>query len=109
MQDKIQEIMSLIDDWSEKDFIAAEARLDPWSEHDPAAPMQMLEKLDKEADDARALIESKLRELVREPLSDEEIEEATGVKRGTPMFLVATGFVRATERAHNITNTSGVE
>lgn len=57
---------------------------------------------------ARAAIESKLRELVenkfsvREPLSDEEIEKATGAKLGTPMFLVATGFVRATERAHGI-------
>lgn len=56
-------------------------------------------------------IQSKLHELVercsvREPLSDDEIEKATGTKHGTPTFLVATGFVRATERAHNITNTT---
>ena len=38
-----------------------------------------------------------------EPLDEEAIERATGVKRGTPMFLAATGFVRATERAHGIT------
>ena len=38
-----------------------------------------------------------------EPLDEEAIEHATGVKRGTPMFLAATGFVRATERAHGIT------
>ena len=38
-----------------------------------------------------------------EPLDEEAIERVTGVKRGTPMFLAATGFVRATERAHGIT------
>lgn len=118
MQDKknienvVQEIMGLIDDWSEKDFRAAEARLDPWSEHDPAAPMQMLEKLDKEVNDARALIESKLRELVedsfsvREPLSDAEIKEYIGVERGNSNFVVLEAVVRATERAHNITKDS---
>lgn len=38
-----------------------------------------------------------------EPLDEEAIERVTGVKRGTPMFLAATGFVRSTERAHGIT------
>ena len=42
-------------------------------------------------------------EAQRKPLDEEAIERATGVKRGTPMFLAATGFVRATERAHGIT------
>ena len=39
----------------------------------------------------------------KQPLDEEAIERATGVKRGTPMFLAATGFVRATEHAHGIT------
>jgi hypothetical protein len=30
-------------------------------------------------------------------LDEEAIERVTGVKQGTPMFLAATGFVRATE------------
>ena len=38
----------------------------------------------------------------REPLDEEAIERVTGVKQGTPMFLAATGFVRATEQAHGI-------
>lgn len=80
-QDKIQEIMGLVDQ-HHKCGVLKEAWL-------------------------RSQIESKLRELVREPLSDEDIEKATGVKQGTPMFLAATGFVRATERAHNITSASG--
>ena len=42
-------------------------------------------------------------EAQRKPLDEEAIERATGVKQGTPMFLAATGFVRATERAHGIT------
>ena len=39
----------------------------------------------------------------KQPLDEEAIERATDVKQGTPMFLAATGFVRATERAHDIT------
>ena len=38
----------------------------------------------------------------REPLTDLEIESATGAKIGTPLFLVAKGFVLATESAHGI-------
>ena len=38
----------------------------------------------------------------REPLTDEQIAAATGVKPGTPMWLVAVAFTRAIEAAHNI-------
>ena len=48
-------------------------------------------------------LEAKASKAQCEPLDEEAIERATGVKRGTPMFLAATGFVRATERAHDIT------
>ena len=48
-------------------------------------------------------LDAKASQAQREPLDEEAIERVTGVKRGTPMFLVATGFVRATERAHGIT------
>ena len=42
-------------------------------------------------------------EAQRKPLDEEAIERAPRGPRGTPMFLAATGFVRATERAHDIT------
>ena len=36
------------------------------------------------------------------PLTDEQIEVATGAKIGTPLFLAAKSFVLATEAAHGI-------
>ena len=36
------------------------------------------------------------------PLTDGQIEAATGAKIGTPLFLAAKGFVLATEAAHGI-------
>lgn len=39
---------------------------------------------------------------VRDPLTDAEIESATGAKQGTPLFLAAKGFTIAVERAHGI-------
>lgn len=36
------------------------------------------------------------------PLTDEQIEAATGAKIGTPLFLAAKGFVLAAEAAHGI-------
>ena len=39
---------------------------------------------------------------VRNPLTDAEIESATGAKQGTPLFLAAKGFTIAIERAHGI-------
>lgn len=39
---------------------------------------------------------------VRKPLTDAEIESATGAKQGTPLFLAAKGFTIAIERAHGI-------
>lgn len=48
-------------------------------------------------------IRAKLREVLdRKPLTDEQIEQATGTKIGQPLFLAAKGFVQATERAHGI-------
>ena len=48
-------------------------------------------------------IRAKLREVMeRKPLTDEQIEQAIGSKIGQPIFLVAKGFVQATERAHGI-------
>lgn len=76
MQDKIQEIMTLIDGYAASDSI-----------------------------NLRMLIESKLRELVREPLSYESAKELIdSCKDDGPMFLL-----RNVERAHGITNASGVE
>lgn len=98
MQDKIQEIMRLVDAYD------VESRLNA-STNPSCYELSSEEKEDA----AYRAIETKLRELVREPLDEESIERVTGVKRGTPMFLAATGFVRATERAHGITNASGVE
>lgn len=40
----------------------------------------------------------------RKPLTDEQIEMATGAKRGQPLFLVAKWFTTAIEAAHDITN-----
>ena len=38
----------------------------------------------------------------RQPLTDEQIAAATGAKPGTPIWLVAVAFTRATEAAHGI-------
>lgn len=38
----------------------------------------------------------------RAPLTDSEIESATGAKQGTPLFLAAKGFAIAIERVHGI-------
>lgn len=43
----------------------------------------------------------------RVPLTDEQIEQATGTKRGEPLFLVAKGFTVAIEAAHGITHPTG--
>ncbi|GER21304.1 hypothetical protein [Variovorax boronicumulans] len=44
----------------------------------------------------------------RAPLTDEQIESATGAKRGTPMWLVAVAFTRAIESAHGIAPAGGI-
>lgn len=44
----------------------------------------------------------------RAPLTDEQIESATGAKRGTPMWLVAVAFARAIEAAHGIAPAGGI-
>lgn len=45
--------------------------------------------------------------VVREPLTDGQIANATGAKIGTPLFLAAKGFVLATEAAHGISQKGG--
>lgn len=88
MQDKIQEIMGLVDAYYKSG--AQEGLL------------------------LRSNIQSKLRELVREPLSDEEIadyvEHADVHGRYADPFERGVRWgIRHYERAHGITNTSGVE
>ena len=74
MQDKIQEIMGLVDEFAKH-----------------------------ERQCTRSAIESKLRELVREPLSHKEACELIAeCEQDGPIYIL-----RNTERAHGITNTSG--
>jgi len=40
--------------------------------------------------------------LLSTPMDDWQIEQATGAKRGTPIFLVAKGFAEAIEQHHGI-------
>lgn len=57
------------------------------------------------SNNAYKAIRSKLREVLeRKPLTDEQIEQVIGAKIGQPIFLVAKGFVQATERAHRISS-----
>lgn len=92
MQDKIQEIMELVDD------------LSGWC--DECNFYKALE--------IKLSIQSKLRELVREPLSDDQIDEY--IKHADMHGRYAETFARGVrwgirnyERVHGITNTSGVE
>lgn len=78
MQDKIQEIMGLVKDYHEYGHQSY-----------------------KDA------IESKLRELVREPLSYHDISMAHPAIGAYGQLDVTERIVRWAERAHNITNTSG--
>lgn len=57
----------------------------------------------EESNTTADLIQSKLRELVRVPLSEDEIDKLIANMQG-PEHLI-----HSVERAHNITNTSGVE
>lgn len=85
MQDKIQEFMGLVEEYKD----VAIGGFSGWDE--------------------RMAIESKLRELVREPLSDKVIkmiDDSTHFHESTDWPI---RFARAIERAHGITNTSGVE
>ena len=82
MQDKIQEIMGLVEEYKD----VAIGGFSGWDE--------------------RMAIESKLRELVREPLSDDEICTMLGIDGSDDWTYTVA---KAVERAHGITNTSGVE
>ena len=89
MQDKIQEIMGLVD----AAIMGSEGH--------------------EATDVVRDIIQSKLRELVREPLSDEHVlsmqeRYVGGVCPQYPMDISDwINFACAIERAHVITNTSG--
>ena len=89
MQDKIQEIMGLVD------------------------AVIMGSEGHEATDVVRDIIQSKLRELVREPLSDEHVlsmqeRYVGGVCPQYPLDVSDwINFARAIERAHGITNTSG--
>lgn len=80
-QDKIQEIMGLVDEYKD----VAIGGFSGWDE--------------------RMAIESKIRELVREPL---EVKYHKGYENPFARIAYDAGW-HAAERAHGITNTSGVE
>ncbi len=101
MQDKIQEIMGLVESLAQSSVkwghASAFINEDGCKEHRDLAIA------------THKAIESKLRELVREPLSDDAIkmiDDSTHFHESTDWPI---RFARAIERAHNITNTSGVE
>lgn len=92
MQDKIQEIMGLVDDYGSA--VEATCSSDGGCAESHAETR------------AYKAIQSKLRELVREPLSDDVIkmiDDSTHFHESTDWPI---RFARAIERAHNITNTS---
>lgn len=96
MQDKIQEIMGLVDDFGVK----AEAY-----NHQEVTAVELIS--------ARRLIESKLRELVREPLDAHEVgclvETSAYPSTEHQRRADFINGIRYAERAHNITNASGVK
>ena len=102
MQDKIQEIMFLVDALSVECIAFGIAKM--------ASSAENKAILGDDVKKSRALLQSKLRELVREPLSDDDVDnfyENSESLHGDYGGFFA-GF-RCAERAHNITNTSGVE
>lgn len=101
MQDKIQEIMVFVDAYANS------------CEHELAATYHGTVSYG-DSGIARKTIESKLRELVRKPLSDDQIDEY--IKHADMHGRYAEPFARGVrwgirhyERAHGITNSSGVE
>lgn len=103
MQDKIQEIMGLVNQYGHHVVALDNAK-------DNGSTIKALAV----ADSAYSAIQSKLRELVREPLSYEEVEDlhdkvSLESDYGTYEVGFFVDFTREVERAHNITNTSGVE
>lgn len=103
MQDKIQEIMGLV----ESVIDSAE-----WAEYESRAGRDFDSECHKQ--DYRDIvfeIESKLRELVRVPLTEQEIGVVIDTTEdeseyGHHHFGFFKDFTRNVERAHNITNTS---
>ena len=94
-QDKIQEIMGLVDALS-VECIAFGIGTMASSAENRATIGDVVKK-------SRASLESKLRELVREPLSHKEACELIAeCEQYGPIYIL-----RNTELAHNITNTSG--
>lgn len=95
MQDKIQEIMGLVDALSVECVSFGIGQVTCSEEY------RVL--LGDDVKKARSLLESKLRELVREPL---EVEYPDGITGINAEFIFAAGW-HAAERAHGITSASG--
>ena len=101
MQDKIQEIMGLVELHAQMHRASFMGSAKEYS------------AFRSEADKTKNKIQSKLRELVREPLSDEHVlsmqeRYVGGVCPQYPLDVSDwINFARAIERAHGITNTSG--
>lgn len=103
MQDKIQEIMGLVDALSVECVSFGIGQVTCSEEYRVI--------LGEDVKKARALLESKLRELVRVPLSDEKLRSIFddlwphGADAGIRKLFTATAF--AIERAHGITSACG--
>lgn len=98
MQNKIDEIVGLVRGYAEgiRQGLISEAQGDGFNQ---GCSEFAQKKLD--------LIRSKLRDLVREPLSDEDIEMAhLSLGVSCPLY-VTQRIIRWTERTHGIANTSG--
>lgn len=71
----IEEVMGLISDWSEKDFLWGSAQIDAQSEMATSADFFNEKRYGEEAKSAKEAIRAKLREVLeRKPLTDEQIE-----------------------------------
>lgn len=71
---------------------------------DEAGAIVAVTRQDDEGRILSVLAESEVRS---KPLTDEQIEQATGAKRGHPLFLAAKGFTIAVEAAHGINHPTG--
>jgi hypothetical protein len=90
--DKVKEIMGLINERVDASYSIFSA----------VGPEDGREAIDRAVAISEA-IEAALRKLVeREPLSDEQISDATRCDIADPVFLIAKGFIQAAERAHGI-------
>lgn len=100
MQDKIQEIMGLVDALSVECIAFGIAKM--------ASSAENKAILGDDVKKSRDLLQSKLRELVREPLELGVVDKEYSDKWSffDSEYEAFVGGVRFAERAHNITNTS---